>query len=180
MPFGNWSDLAKTPKVSVALNAERRDKAAPSTRSQTIKPLTCLWDFEGTVLLTSHSCIFCTGSMAAFSLSLLLETHPVKRQHEDQSKSGHQNDSSAWDGGRNSELVVSGGKNGPRHLRLWTEVRLLIWLGRLETLLPLTRGGFYSSPGRGVIKPPAWLFPSLYAGLAESWGSSSIAMVGNT
>lgn len=80
MPFGNWSDLDKNPKVSVALNAERRDKAGPSIRCQTIKPLTCLWDFEGTVLLTSHSCIFSTGSTAAFSLSLLLETHPMKQQ----------------------------------------------------------------------------------------------------
>lgn len=85
MPFGNWSDLDKNMKVSVALNAERRDKAGPSIRCQTIKPLTCLWDFEGTVLLTSHSCIFSAGSMAAFSLSLLLETHPMKQQQEDQS-----------------------------------------------------------------------------------------------
>lgn len=89
MPFGNWSDLGQNPKVSVALNAERRDKAAPSIRCQTIKPLTCLWDFEGSVLLTSHSCIFSTGSVAAFSLYPLLETHPVKWQHEDQSKSRH-------------------------------------------------------------------------------------------
>lgn len=86
MPFGNWSDLDKSPKVSVALNTERRDKVRPSIRCQTIKPLTCLWDFEGTVLLTSHSCIFSTGSMAAFSLSLLLETHPMKQQQETKEK----------------------------------------------------------------------------------------------
>lgn len=49
MPFGNQSVLDKTPKVSVALNPERRDKAATAIRCQTIKPLTCLWDFEGTV-----------------------------------------------------------------------------------------------------------------------------------
>lgn len=89
MPFGNQSDLDTKPKVSVALNAERRDKAAPSIGCRTIKPLTCIWDFEGTVLLTSHSCIFSTGSVVAFSLYLLLETHPVKLQQEDQSKSRH-------------------------------------------------------------------------------------------
>lgn len=132
---------------------QRGDKAASSIRCQTIRPLTWLWDFEGTVLLTSHSCIFSTGSMAAFSLYLLLETHPVKWQHEDQSKSRHQSDGSAWEGGRSSELMAPGGKNGARHLRLWTGVLLLIWLGQLETSLPLTRSDFHSSPGRGAGKP---------------------------
>lgn len=146
--------------MSVALNAERRDKAAPSIRCQTIKPLTRLRDFEGTVLLTSHSCIFSTGSVAAFSLYLLLQTHPVKQQHKDQSKSRHQTEGSAWEGGRSFELVGPGVKNGPRHLRLWTDVLLLICQGWLETSLSLTRNDFYSSPGRGVVKPPAWLFPS--------------------
>lgn len=129
MPFGDWSDLNKTPQVSVALNAKRRDKAAPRIRCQTIKPLTCLWDFEGTVLLTSHSCIFSTDSMAAFSLYLLLETHPVKRQHKDQSNSRHRADGSAWKGGGSSELLAPGSRNGPRYLRPWTGVLLLMWPG---------------------------------------------------
>lgn len=159
MPFGNWSDLDKTPKVSVALKAERRDKATPSIRCQTIKPLTCLWDFEGTVLLTSHSCIFSAGSLAAFSLYLLLETHPKKQQHKDQSKSRHRTDGSALEGGRSSELVAPGGKNGPRHLMPWTDVLLLILLGWPVMLLLLTRSDFCSSPGRGVVKPLMWLFP---------------------
>lgn len=48
MPLGNCSDLDKTLKASVALNPARRDKAATANRCQTIKPLTCLWDLEGT------------------------------------------------------------------------------------------------------------------------------------
>lgn len=153
MPFGNWSDLDKNPKVGVALNAERRDKAAPSIWCQTTKPLTCLRDFEETVLLTSHSCIFSRGSMAAFSLYLLLQTHSVKRQHEDQSKSRHQTAGSVWEGGRSSELVAPGGKNGPRHLRLWTNVLLLIRLGWIEMLLPSPGVISTALPTEGLSSP---------------------------
>lgn len=41
-------------------------------------------------------------------------------------------------------------------------LRLLIWLGQLETLLPLTRSNVYSSHGRGVVMTPTSLFPSLH------------------
>lgn len=156
MPFGNWSDLDNNPKVNVALNTERRDKAGPSVGCQTMKPLTCLWDFEGTVLLTSHSCIFSTGSMAAFTLSLPLETHPMKQQQEDQRKSMHWTDASAWEGGWNSKLGLLKAK------MVQGLLRFLIWLGQLETLLPLTRGKVYSSHGREVVTTPTSLFPSLH------------------
>jgi len=105
------------------------------------------------MLLTSHSCIFSTGDVAAFSLYLLLQTHPVKRQCEDQRKSRDETDGSALEGGRSSELVSPGGKNGPRHSRLQTDVLLLIWLGWLETLLLILGSDFYSCPGRGVVQP---------------------------
>lgn len=158
MPFGKWSDLDKKPKVSVALSAERRDKAFPSIRCQTIKPLTCLWDFEGTVLLTSHSCIFSASSVAAFSLYLLLQTHPVKQQHGAAGKAGADLMALACEEQRSSELVAPGGTNGPRPWRLWKDVPPLGWR---EASRLCSRSDFYSSQDRGVVEPPAWLFPSL-------------------
>lgn len=41
-------------------------------------------------------------------------------------------------------------------------LKLLIWLGQLETLLTLTRSNAYSSHGRGVVMTPTSLFPSLH------------------
>lgn len=175
MPFGNWSDLDKNPKVSVALNAERRDKAGPSARCQTIKPLTCLWDFEGTVLYWPLIPAYFYWQHGSFSLSLLLESHPMKQHQQDQSKSAHWTDGSAREGGWNFELVLLG------VITIQGSLRLLLCLGQLETLLPLTRSNVCISHGRGVVRTPSWLFPPCMGCFGQvCWGSSAMAMGLNT
>lgn len=177
MPFGNQSVLDKTPKVSVALNPERRDKAATAIRCQTIKPLTCLWDFEGTVRWPLIPAYFPPAAWQPFPcIRSYKACRNSARKHrwEDsvsQRSTRHWHDSPAW-GGSETTLGRPSSPSQRDIAELWScrGLRVQPWQWCSGMLLPgkkmtqnitaVHQEWFIQLSWQGVMQSSVWLRPS--------------------